>query len=767
MQLMDGFTDIEFLLYVERSLFFNFIPLVYIGVLAFLFQVLAKNRYVGMMFFAVFMLLIVGSHDLFGIEHPLASYVFPDIGAPLSDMNGNGRFMAFGYWMRSYWGAIAGLLLVLIFIFWPRGIIQPNMVKLRRLSRMLSAGQRRWCAAMLLTLVGTGSYIYYNTNILNDYLNSAEVELLLVNYEKQYRQYEHLPIPRIVAIDNRVDIYPNDLRVIIESEHILQNKTNEVINSVHVGFPPGLDISRVVLQHASSFEKEDDVFNYYRFNLDKPMNPGEQYLLKYQAKIEASGFSAGSPDVSLVANGTFLLNNQITPTIGFNPDYIIKDNRKRKAHGLAPIARRPKLEDSSQLDNNVHRQDSDFVQLNSVISTINDQNVVGPGKLINTWRQKGRRYFHFQVQTPTRNFYSYQSARYNVAKSQWQDVDIEVHHHHAHDYNVDRMISGVQDSLEYFSREFSPYQFKQLRIAEFPAYRHFAQSLPSTIPYSESIGFVANVGEDDIDMPYYVTAHEVAHQWWGFQVVAANTQGDGFIHESLAQYFALLVMEKKYGKHKIRQYLKYELDKYLSGRAGDANGELPLYRVERQPYIYYRKGAVIMYMLRDYLGEEVVNRSLRRLLKLRGFSSTPYTQSTDFIKILREEAGAKFDSLITDSFEKITLYDLKLTAVQISKLEDERFKIIVEVDVGKHYAESDGSAVHVDLDLPIDIGLFTQNPDKVSFSNDDVIYLKKQTITGNKANIELIVNKKPVYVGIDPYHKLIDRNTEDNLLKIK
>ena len=47
---------------------------------------------------------------------------------------------------------------------------------------------------------------------------------------------------------------------------------------------------------------------------------------------------------------------------------------------------------------------------------------------------------------------------------------------------------------ELFGEAFSPYQFRQARILEFPAYATFAQSFANTIPYSEDIGFLARLG---------------------------------------------------------------------------------------------------------------------------------------------------------------------------------------------------------------------------------------------------------------------------------
>ena len=99
------------------------------------------------------------------------------------------------------------------------------------------------------------------------------------------------------------------------------------------------------------------------------------------------------------------------------------------------------------------------------------------------------------------------------------------------------MIAGVKDSLSYYTAHFGSYQHRVLRIIEFPRYKSFAESFPNTVPFSESIGFIAKVDDKDskdIDYPYFVTAHEVAHQWWAHQEDPANVQGAEFITESLA-----------------------------------------------------------------------------------------------------------------------------------------------------------------------------------------------------------------------------------------
>src|SRR5205823_1938782 len=115
-------------------------------------------------------------------------------------------------------------------------------------------------------------------------------------------------------------------------------------------------------------------------------------------------------------------------------------------------------------------------------------------------------------------------------------------YHPDHPYNVDRMIEGVRATLAYCTKSFRPYGHSVIRIAEFPRYEQFAQSFINNIPFSEGVGFIARVrpnDESDVDYPYFVTAHEVAHQWWAHHVIGAEAKGATMRSESLAEYSAL------------------------------------------------------------------------------------------------------------------------------------------------------------------------------------------------------------------------------------
>jgi ABC-2 type transport system permease protein len=435
---------------------------------------------------------------------------------------------------------------------------------------------------------------------------------------------------------------------------------------------------------------------------------------------------------------------------------------------LEPLPRLPKLEDTSSHGNSYVSHDSDYIAFETTVSTIKGQTAVSPGYLVTDWIEGDRHYFNYKMDAPIMNYYSYLSADYEVIRDEWNGVDIEIFHHGPHTFNVDRMIAGVKDSLAYFSEAFGPYQYRQLRILEFPSYRTKASAYANMIPFSEGIGFVADVSDpNEIDLPYYVTAHEVAHQWWAHQVMAADAQGGTMLVETLAQYSAMLVMEQKYGKHQVRKFLKRELDRYLSGRADDPEGELALYKVEGQAYIHYRKGAVIMYALRDYVSEVVVNRALRRLVENHAYKSAPYAISTDLIGYLKEEAGSEHHKLIEDFFEKITLFDLELVESRVTELDNGKFKVSIDVEVAKYYQDAIGNQTQAKFDIPVDIGLFAHSPADNEYTESDVIMLEKRNVADGKTTIEIIVDEKPSFAGIDPYHKLIDRDSNDNLGEVE
>ena len=364
------------------------------------------------------------------------------------------------------------------------------------------------------------------------------------------------------------------------------------------------------------------------------------------------------------------------------------------------------------------------------------------------------------MDSPILDFFAFQSARYAVKRDKWNDVNLEIYYQPGHEYNLDRMMAATKASLDYYSRNFGPYQHKQFRIIEFPRYATFAQSFPNTIPYSESIGFIARLDKDtNIDYPFYVTAHEAAHQWWAHQVIGGDVQGSTLLSETLAQYSALMVMKQKYGEAKMQKFLAYELDRYLIGRGAEQKKELPLGRVENQDYIHYRKGSLVMYALADYIGEENVNRALHNLVAKYAFKGPPYPNATALIDELRAVTPPKYQYVIDDWFETITLYDNRAVKAVAKPLQDGRYEVTLDVVAKKRKADELGKESDAPLHDWIDIGVLD--------ADGAPLYREKKEITTEDSTFTVDVKGKPAKAGIDPFNLLIDRKPKDNTVPVE
>jgi len=768
-QAAKGYFEFEFGRYLEWYVLPNLIRFAQFAVFAVLVQALVPQKFIG---WAVMLLYIVANVTLgnLGFEHRLYRFTAtPPV--PLSDMNGSGRFWIGRAWLQVYWSVFSVSLALLAYGLWRRGVDLGLRARLQRLPRRFTGPTAVAAAVACVLLAGTGGWIYYNTNILNVYRSDVDRERASADYEKALLQFETIEPPRITDVKLQVDLYPRAARAVTHGTYTIENRSGTPMNEVHVRWMPRLRMDALTIDGAT-LQKEYKDFDYRIYKFDPPLGVNEKRSVSFATTLEERGFPNSRPLTRIVDNGTFINNIEITPVLGMGRDDLLTDRNKRRKYGLDPNLRMAKLEDEAANAHHYLRHDSDFVNAEITLSTDADQVMVAPGRKVDEVQKDGRKTARFVADAPIHHFFSLQSARYAVKTERIQllagPVDLAVYYYPAHVYNVDRMLAAMKTSLELYSQVFAPYQFAQARVLEFPAYATFAQAFANTMPYSEAIGFIVDPSDvEKIDLVTYVTAHEVGHQWWAHQVIGADKQGSTMLSESFAQYSALLVMEKLYGRDGIRRFLKYELDRYLRARGGEVVEELPLARVENQGYIHYQKGTLAMYWLKEVVGEEKVNRALARFLAAHAFKPAPYPTSLDFLKLLREEAGPEHDALITDLFERITLIDAKTTAARAVKRADGRYDVTLDIEAHKLYADGKGKETEAPLDEPFDIGVFAAEPGKKDFKAESVLLFERRPIHTGKQSITVTVDKEPKFAGVDPYNKRIDRNSDDNLKRVE
>jgi aminopeptidase N len=633
------------------------------------------------------------------------------------------------------------------------------------MGRYASATSLSIIAVAALAMIGTGAYGYYNIKVLNRYETSDEFEKYQADYEKKYLKYENLPMPAITRVTLNAQLFPKERRLVVDGRYDLQNKTNAPIRDVHVRDG---DRDTQLLQLAVAGARlvyDDPKFGYRIYRFDTPLAPGAKAALTWRSQIWHRGFTAGQPATDVIENGTFVNNLAFEPIIGMDRRGLLTDRTKRRRQHLPDELRPPKLEDMSAVGKNyIH---ADWVMSDITLSTSADQVPIAPGNQVSDVIANGRHIARFVSPAPILNFFLIQSARYTVTTRMHNGLKLSVYYLPSHNWNVDKILNAMGTSLDYYRAHFGPYQFNYARIVEFPGYASFAQSFAGTMAYSESAGFNANTNDPTkIDFTTYIVSHEVAHQYWAHQVVGADMQGDTLMSETLAQYSALMVMKHLYGPDKIRRFLKYELDNYLSGRKTEAVEELPLERVEDQQYIHYRKGSGVMYLLQQRLGEDAVDRALARFLAEWRFKGPPYPRSLDLIAEFRKEAKTpQQQQLITDLFEKITIYDLKVTNA-VTKKDSTGWTTTLTISADKFYADGKGNETKTVLNEPIEVGLFTARPGLGEFSSKNVVAMGLQPIHSGVQQVTLHTAAKPTFAGVDPYNYYIDRNSDDNVRNV-
>ena len=763
-QIAKGAASIDAGLYLSAFVIPQSIDLLLLAVLAVFFQVLSPNKYVG---WGLFLVWFVARLALSNLGYSNMLYSFGGTPSePLSDMNGTGGFWVGGAIARVYWACFGALLLVLAHWFWPRGTVVAVVPRVKGFAKRISPASGGIAVAAIAGMIGTGLVIHNNIKVLNTYETSDEAEARRADYERKYLKFANLPRPVVTDVAFDVAIDPAAKRMDVTGHYALRNDSGVPITELHIRQgDDATEFTRLAVAGAKLASHDTRHFHrIYRF--ETPLAPGAITRLDFTSRLMRQGFANRGAATDIVDNGTFVNNFTFAPIIGMDQRGLLTDRTERRRQGLPDELRMAKLEDTAAQGRNYIG--ADWVNSRITISTAADQVPIAPGNKVSDQIKDGRRVAVFESPAPILNFFSVQSARYAVAEDQVGPVRLSVYHDPRHAWNVPAMLKAMKTSLGYYERNFGPYQFGYARIIEFPGYASFAQAFAGTMPYSESVGFAADVRDPEtIDYVSYITAHEVGHQYWAHQIVGGDMQGSTLLSETLAQYSALMVMKELYGEDKIRRFLKFELDQYLAGRKGDVLDEQPLMRVENQQHIHYQKGSLAMYLLQQRLGEDAVNRALARLIARYKFKPAPYPRSLDLIAELRKEARTPQDqALITDLFERITIYDLKAKDAVTKQRADGRWATRITVEAGKFTADGKGRETPASLAESIEVGVFTARPETGAFASADVLSMKLYPVRAGKQVVEVVTAKKPLFAGIDPYNFYIDRNSDDNLVPV-
>jgi hypothetical protein len=186
--------------------------------------------------------------------------------------------------------------------------------------------------------------------------------------------------------------------------------------------------------------------------------------------------------------------------------------------------------------------------------------------------------------------------------------------------------------------------------------------------------------------------------------------------------------------------------------------------------VWYDKGSLVLYALQDLIGEKNMNKALSDFANENAFlEKPPYPTSGKWFAALRKVVPDSLQYFAEDSFEKIALYENRITKAEATKGKAGEYKVKLTVQSKKLYYDKQGKEISTGKGRDyIDIGIFAEEGKNTKGMKKKVpLYLKKHWLTPGEHTLEFTVKGEPKKAGIDPYNKLIDRISDDNVMPVE
>jgi hypothetical protein len=743
-QLLSGYQEPDVMRYLQLYYYCGF-PLLLFAVLMLFIVTVIPNKYLGILVGALAAAVVVFSSRL-GIEHYLLRYAsVPELS--YTAMNGFGRNAdSFDGYML-YWSGFAILLSVGSICLWQNTRAIGFKQRLAQLRTQLNLKTSLVLATGIVIWVTMGSWIYYQTNTVGGFKSREAYSHWQIAYEKKYKAKALSAQPVIRSVKTEVDLYPSGQRYTINGTYRVKNESNATMKSVWIGIDPSVTSANITIP-AATLTDYDAPFGQYEYLLNQPLKPDSILVVSFTLDINRSGFTAFDVENNVAGNGTYIELEKFIPYFGYNDRFETADKSVRRENNLPeePVTLLP--------DTLYH-----LVDYETTISTDQEQEAISVGVLNKKWQKDGRSYFNYRSSQPIPFMFALSSAKYQVKREMYDNTMLQIYYHPGHEMNTAAMLQGMKDALDYCGKNFGRYPFPVLTLAEIPQYAGAATSYPGLMFNAERINYLSDYSDPEkVNQAYAIAVHETAHEWWGTKLQPSPKPGRKVITETLAKYTENMVIEQRFGKMYLRNYLENDSRLYFVYRSFTED-EHAMDTVIGQPFVYYQKGGIGMYAIQDQLGDQTVNAALSLFLKDHEDAGIGADVS-GLKQALSNGRSTQEVNLINDLFSKRVTWDLSVGHASSKQLPDGKFEIECEVLV-KKMDGSYHSSTEIAANDSIYIAAFDEVPARWSAKTTPV-FIRKHLLKSGKNTLRFIADKKPAAVSIDPYSLILDADPSDN-----
>jgi len=288
----------------------------------------------------------------------------------------------------------------------------------------------------------------------------------------------------------------------------------------------------------------------------------------------------------------------------------------------------------------------------------------------------------------------------------------------------------TKHTMEFFSDYIGPFAYEKLANVQSNSVKGGMESA-TAIFYSD----VSVTGDRSVRWRN-VVIHEVAHQWFG-NCVTEYDWDDVWLSEGFATYFTLMFREHAYGRDdfvnglndaKRLVYNHYKTDKESSIVHNNLKDMKDVLTYSLQ----YQKGAWVLHMLRNYVGEDNFRKGIRNYYK-KYYNST--TTTNQFKTEMEVVSGMNLDTF----FDQWLYKGGNMVLDGNWKFDEKKGRI----EVNLNQVQNDGYL----FEMPVELG--------ISYNDKNLEKIQTVKLEKEKGRFYIASDSKPISIKIDPNTKLL------------
>ena len=395
---------------------------------------------------------------------------------------------------------------------------------------------------------------------------------------------------------------------------------------------------------------------------------------------------------------------------------------------------------------------NDKIEFDLSITFDKDYEVVANGKLTNQQINESTATWHYDMQKPMSSYLLGLAIGKYHKKVEYSKsgIPLEMYYYPEDAVKFEptyRYTKRVFDFLEEEIGVSYPWQnYKQVPVKDFlyAGMENTSATIFADSFVTDSIGFV--------DKNYVnVNAHELAHQWFG-DMVTETSGVHHWLQEGFATYYALLAEKEIFGE----DYYYWRLYEYAQEllEQHKARKSTSLLDPKSSSTTFYKKGAWVLHMLREKVGDNAFKEAVKGYLLKHQFKNV---ETDDFINEVEEASGQDLNKFV-DVWLKSSgfLYEnyinpLKETSSEIAKM----VELDEELMNSSHSSNfSVNSYLEKDFTSEIKAYIFTKN--NIETVHDSVI---RKALNSKNLKVRQAVAQSVSKVSLelkDDYESLLD-----------